>query len=230
MAARTPTPSAEVPPFTGIPLEAIDFYRQLEAHNTREWWLANKATYDEAVKAPFVALAAELADEFGMFHLFRPNRDVRFSKDKSPYKSHQGAVTEGEGGEAYYFAIGPEGLFVGSGYYRMAKDQLERFRQAIVDDATGPDFERLVAAVERTYSISGEELKTAPRGYDRDHPRVRFLRHKGVTLGREYGAPAWLATKRAKSMIVKTWRGADPVHEWLNANVGPSHEPPDERR
>ena len=162
----------------------------------------------------------------GTFHLFRPHRDVRFSRDKSPYKTHQGAVTEGEGGELYYLHLDGEGLFVATGYHQMARDQLERFREAVDDERSGPELERTVAALERRYEIGGRELKTAPRGYPRDHPRVRFLQHKGLTAGRRFGTPAWLGTRRAKSRIVEAWRGAAPLDEWLNTHVGPSRLPP----
>lgn len=216
--------------FTGFPPDAVDLYRRLRVDNTKAFWAANKDVYETAVLGPLRALTEELAGEFGTFHLFRPYRDVRFSKDKSPYKDHQGAVTEGEGGEAYYLHIGPDGLFVASGYHQMARDQLERFREAVADDGTGPELAELVAAAERTFEIGGEALVTAPRGYPRDHERVRLLRHKGLTLGRSFGTPDWLATRRARSRIVDTWRRAAPVNGWLERNVGPSQLPPDEFR
>lgn len=217
--------------FTGFPPEAVELYRRLEHENTRAFWTANKDVYEHAVRAPLLALTGEVAAEFGPFHLFRPYRDVRFSHDKSPYKTHQGAVTEGEGGEAYYLHIGPEGLFVGTGYHRMARDQLIRFRDAVVDERSGPDLLRRVAALERKgYELGGEALKTAPRGYPRDHPRVRLLRCKGLTAGRTFGTPTWLSTRRALTRVTEGWRAARGLNEWLAAHVGPSLEPPDDRR
>jgi uncharacterized protein (TIGR02453 family) len=216
--------------FGGFPPEAVGFYQRLEHDNTKAFWAANRDVYERAVKAPLVALTGEVAVEFGPFHLFRPHRDVRFSTDKSPYKTHQGAVTEGEGGEAYYLHLGPDGLFVGTGYHEMARDQLARFRDAVADERSGPDLVRRVAELERKgYELGGETLKTAPRGYPRDHPRVRFLRFKGITARRSFGAPAWLSTRRALTRVTDAWRGAWPLNEWLIAHVGPSEEPPDDR-
>jgi len=213
--------------FGGFPPEAVEFYRRLEADNTKAFWVANREVYDRAVRGPLDALCAELADEFGTFHAFRPHRDVRFSKDKRPYKDHQGAVTEGEGGELYYVQIGGDGLFVASGYHQLARDQLQRFRAAVDDAGAGEELAGIVAGLARRHEVGGRELSTAPRGYPRDHPRVALLQHKGLTVGRRFGTPAWLATRGARRRIVDTWREAAPLHAWLNHHVGPSELPPE---
>lgn len=217
-------------PFGGFPIAATELYQRLAVQNTRDFWNAHRDIYEAAVRGPMVALTNELSAEFGEFKVFRPNRDVRFSADKSPYKTSQGAVTEGQGGEFYYLQINADGLLVASGYYQMAADQLSRFRQAVDDELTGEDLVARIAGLEGKYTISGRALSTAPRGYSRDHPRIRFLQHKGLTVGRDFGSPGWLSTRHAKRRITETWRGAAPVNEWLNAHVGPSRLPPDERR
>jgi len=216
---------ATVPPFEGFPAAAAEFYQQLTVHNTREFWNAHREVYESAVRGPMLALTHELS-EFGEFKIFRPHRDVRFSTDKSPYKTSQGAVTEGEGGEFYYVQINADGLFVASGYHQMATDQLSRFRAAVDGETTGEELVARVATLERKYTISGRALSTAPRGYPRDHPRIRFLQHKGLTAGREFGTPDWLSTRQAKRRIADTWRGAAALNEWLNSYVGPSHLAP----
>ncbi len=86
--------------FTGFPIEGVEFYEQLAADNSRAFWQANKARYDEYVKQPMLELTVDLA-EFGPIHLFRPYNDVRFSKNKPPYKTQQGAYGESEGGTGY---------------------------------------------------------------------------------------------------------------------------------
>ena len=106
--------------FKGFPPAAFEFYEQLEADNTKAFWQANKPTYEDSVRAPMVALCAELED-YGPFHLFRPYNDLRFAKNRPPYKTHQGAFGESEGGSGYYVHLGADGMLAGCGYYSMAQ-------------------------------------------------------------------------------------------------------------
>lgn len=216
--------------FRGWPAAAFDFYRQLEAENTRDWWLAHKATYDADVRAPFDALSELVADEFGPLHVFRPNRDTRFSKDKTPYKTQCYATAEGEAGEGYYVGISARGLTVGAGFWMMAPDQLECYRRAVDDEVTGGALVDAVAELETAkLGIEGHALKTAPRGYPRDHPRIELLRRKSIAGIRTWDSAAWIGTKGAATRITDTWRAAAPLNDWLVANVGPSTAPPDSR-
>ncbi|MGH3658713.1 MAG: DUF2461 domain-containing protein, partial [Micromonosporaceae bacterium] len=127
--------------FSGWPEEAHEFYVGLQADNSRTYWQRHKAVYENAVRAPMAELLAELGSEFGEGKIFRPYRDVRFSRDKSPYKTAIGA-TLADGG---YVQFSTEGLSAGSGMYHLAPDQLERFRTAVADDSTGGELARLVA-------------------------------------------------------------------------------------
>ncbi len=214
--------------FRGWPPDALAFYDELSADNTKVWWHANKARYEENVRGPMLLLAAEIRDEFGPLHIFRPFRDTRFAKDKTPYKTHLGAVTEGEGGASYYLHIGADGLYIGSGYYHLASDQLARFRAAVADDA-GADLVEAVIATERAgLEIGGDSLKTAPRGYPRDHPRVELLRCKGLIAGRQFAPAKWLATRAALDRVTDAWRTCAPLLGWLDAHVGPSELPPED--
>ena len=111
--------------FRGIPNDALVFYAELGADNSKPFWEANKGRFQEVVRAPVVELTEELA-EYGPFHLFRPHNDLRFSKGKPPYKTHQGAYGELEGGSGHYFQVSADGLMCGAGYYAMARDQLQR--------------------------------------------------------------------------------------------------------
>ncbi|HEY5153783.1 MAG TPA: DUF2461 domain-containing protein [Acidimicrobiales bacterium] len=214
--------------FTGWSDDAIDFYDGLEEDNSRTYWLAHKAVYDTAVKAPMEELLAELADEFGEGKLFRPNRDVRFSHDKSPYKTAIGAVLANGG----YVQLSAAGLGVGTGMYGMAADQLERFRDAIDDDTSGTGLAELVTAT-RAKGIevtAREALKTAPRGYPKDHPRIELLRLKGLHTWKEWPVAPWLSTAKAKGRVVDVLRQSRPVMAWLDTNVGPSRLPDAGRR
>jgi uncharacterized protein (TIGR02453 family) len=217
--------------FTGFPLEAIAFYEGLQADNSRTYWQANKAVYERAVRGPMLALLDELA-EFGPFQVFRPYRDVRFSKDKTPYKENIGAYGESEGGAGHYVALSATSMFMGSGYYDLAGDQLERFREAVAAEATGIELEGLVAAVVKRGLKPGamSELKTAPRGYPKDHPRIELLRRKGLMAGREHPMAKWVHTKAVVGKVRDAWHAADELNAWMDLHVGPSTLPPEERR
>jgi uncharacterized protein (TIGR02453 family) len=217
--------------FRGWPAEAITFYEGLEADNSKTYFAAHKDIFESAVVAPFRALSDEIEATYGPLHLFRPYRDVRFSRDKSPYKTAQGAVTESEGGAIYYVALSSAGIFAGSGYYRPAPDQLARMREAIDDPKAGPVIEKAVAAARKAgYEVGGDALKTAPKGYAKDHPRIELLRMKGLTVGKSWAPAKWMQTAKAKDRIVEAWRASDPVNSWLAEHVGPSTAPPDDAR
>lgn len=216
--------------FTGFPTDALAFYEQLGADNSKAFWAENKDRFLVSVKEPMVELTDAL-DEYGPFHLFRPNNDMRFSKNRPPYKTHQGAYGESEGGAGHYVQLSADGLMAGAGYYGMAKDQLKRFRDAVVADETGEELAALVAdARRRRFAVGAiDELKTAPRGYDREHPRIELLRRKGMMLSKDFGTPTWLHTKRAERKVRDCWEGAAAVCAWLDAHVGPSTEAPNDR-
>jgi uncharacterized protein (TIGR02453 family) len=216
--------------FVGFPAEGIEFYEQLGADNSRAFWAEHRSRFEAYVKAPMVELTQAL-DEFGPFHLFRPHNDQRFSKNRPPYKTHQGAFGELEGGTGFYLQLSADGLMVAAGYYWMAKDQLKRFRDAVVAEQTGAQIEALVADAKRAkYDVGAiDELKTAPRGYDKDHPRIELIRRKGLMLSKNLGTPKWLHSKQAEQKVRDVWAGAADVCAWLDAHVGPSTEPPDDR-
>jgi uncharacterized protein (TIGR02453 family) len=215
--------------FRGFGDDAFEFYERLGADNTRTFWQANKDTYATAVRAPLDALLDELA-EYGPFHVFRPYRDVRFSKDKIPYKDHQGAYGESEGGAGFYVQVSAGGLMAATGYYAMARDQLERFRSAIDGPATGAELVEIVAGLERDgYAIGAiGELKTAPRGYPRDHPRIELLRRKGLMASRSWPPARWMRSSGLVDRVRAAWTGAGEMNAWLDTHVGPSTLAPDD--
>jgi len=207
--------------FSGFPVEALDFYEGLENDNTKTYWTAHKGVYETSVRAPLLALCDVLEPEFGPSHLFRPYNDLRFAKGRSPYKEQQGA-TVGE----HYLHVSAAGLFAAVGYYQMASDQVGRFREAVDDERTGPEAEKIVAELrDGGYMVGGDRLKTQPRGYPADHPRIGLLRHKALVAWIEFGAPAWLHTAETAERLARAWRDMAPLERWLEANVGPSHEP-----
>jgi uncharacterized protein (TIGR02453 family) len=215
--------------FKGFPDEALRFYEGLIADNTRTYWKANKQVYEEAVKAPMLALLDELAD-YGPYHVFRPHRDVRFSKDKIPYKDHIGAYGESQGGTGFYVHFSSTGMMAGSGYYHMASDQLDRFREALDREAVGSEITEITDALRRQgLAITAiGSLKTAPRGYSRDHPRIELLRLKGLVATRNWKPVGWMHTKAVVGRVREAWEVAEPMNAWLDAHVGPSTLAPDE--
>jgi uncharacterized protein (TIGR02453 family) len=213
--------------FQGWKVEALEFFEGLEADNSKAYWQRNKDVYDTIVRAPMEELLAELEPSFGEGRIFRPYRDVRFSRDKSPYKTAIGA-TVGEG----YVHVDARGLAVGGGKWEMAPDQLERYRKSVADDGSGEELSRIVdAARAKGLDVHGHDvLKTAPKGYPKDHPRIELLRYKGLIAWQEWPAGAWLGTKRAKDRIVQFLERSKPLVGWLAANVGESTLPDRGRR
>jgi uncharacterized protein (TIGR02453 family) len=204
--------------FTGWPERAFEFYEGLEADNSKQYWTAHRARYDADVLAPMEALLTELAGEFGDGRVFRPYRDVRFSADKSPYKTQIGASLA-KGG---YMHLSADGLAVALGYHLMAPDQLGRYRQAVAEDATGEQLRRVIADLEgRGVGVVGEQpLRTAPRGFTKDHPRADLLRYKGLIAWQEWPVEPWMHTAGAKRRIVDHLRAAEPLQAWLDDRVG----------
>jgi len=218
MAATDETPR---PGFTGFPVAALDFYDDLEMDNTKSFWAAHKDTYETAVRAPMTALVSRLEPEFGPAKVFRPYRDVRFAKDKTPYKSHQGAFVAAGPATGWYVEVAAPGVRVGVGYYRAEPVRLAAIRAAIADARTGPELEGLLADLTgRGWTLGGDQLKTAPRGYDAGHPRIDLLRYRSMTLGRSYGFEPVVHTPELADRVREDWRAARPFVEWVQRAAG----------
>ncbi|WP_300404697.1 DUF2461 domain-containing protein [Nocardioides sp.] len=206
--------------FEGFPVAALDFYDDLEVDNTKSFWEAHKDVYAESVKAPMQALCAALEPEFGAAKIFRPYRDVRFAKDKTPYKTHQGAFVAAGPSMGWYVELSPRGVRVGAGFYEAAGERLAAIRDAIDDDKTGPALRRALARLEKDgFEIGGAQLKTSPRGYDADHPRIALLRHKQIIAGKPYGFEKVIHTPEVLEMIRADWRTLKPLVIWLTRAV-----------
>lgn len=206
--------------FRGWPVEAVEFFDGLLADNSKPYWQEHKAVYESCVRAPMEALLAELEPQFGAGKVYRPYRDVRFSTDKTPYKTAIAASLEGGG----YVQMSADGLGVGCGLYHPAADQLDRYRRAVADERTGRALSTLVSEA-RAAGLdvtARESLKTAPRGYPKDHPRIDLLRQKGLIAWREWPVGAWLGTRKAKDRVVGFLDAAAPLRAWLDRHVGDS--------
>jgi uncharacterized protein (TIGR02453 family) len=207
--------------FTGFPVEAFEFYDALAAENTKAFWAAHKDDYQRHVRDPLQLLMTELEPEFGAAHLFRPYRDVRFSKDKVPYKDHQGAFCGAEDGVGWYVQVSRTGLMVAGGWWSSSSLQVQRFRDA-VDSPVATGLESGIAAATKAgFTVGGDVMKTRPRGIDPDHPRLDLLRHRSLTVDTQVGTPAWASTRTAFTKVRGLWRSITPLVEWLADHVGP---------
>ncbi|WP_327089920.1 DUF2461 domain-containing protein [Nonomuraea sp. NBC_01738] len=212
--------------FTGFPDEAFIFYEGLEADNSKAYFTRHRHLYDDAVRAPMLALAAELGPEFGEAQLFRPYRDVRFARDKSPYKDHQGAFLDVEPGIGFYVEISAAGLFMAGGIYTQATDQVARYREAVSEDLSGKPLDTLVTGLRAAgYTIAGDRLKTRPRGVSPDHPRLDLLRHRSLYAGQRFEPEPWVHTPEVLDRVQTAWRAFGPLVEWLATHVRGSELP-----
>jgi uncharacterized protein (TIGR02453 family) len=209
--------------FTGFSDDALEFYERLATDNSRSFWQANRDTYLAVVREPMTALLEDLEPEFGSGHVYRPHRDVRFSKDKTPIKDHQGGFVARPDGTGWYVQVSADGLMVAGGLYDPRPDQLARYRQAIDDDRAGAELESVVdTVVAAGFTFGSDSLRTRPRGYPADHPRLDLLRVRRPVAWRELGAPGWLSTPRALGRVRDVWQSLTPLNEWLRRHVGPA--------
>ena len=218
-------------PFLGFGPEALAWFEGLGKDNTKAYFDGSRTLWESQVRDPLERLLEELAEDLGGgVKMFRQNRDVRFSKNKAPYKTNTYGVVSVPGGESgLYVSISSKGLGAGSGYWQMAKDQLQRYREAV----QGPDGEALEAAMTQMETsgvrLWGDALKSAPRGVPRDHPRIRLLRQKDVLAGDDLDAKATLDGRAPVAFARSLWDRSRPVMEWMDAHVGPSVIPPEAR-
>jgi uncharacterized protein (TIGR02453 family) len=219
------------PVFAGFGPWVFAWFAGLERDNSRAYFAASRDRFEREVRGGVEALLEELGAEFGgEVRVFRQQRDVRFSADKSPYKTRTYGVLAGPD---LYAEVSARGLYGGRGYPRLAADQLERYRAAVAGDGgAGEELADLVAdARVGGLEVVGEALKTAPRGVPRDHPRVALLRHKGLIAGARLApGDAGIARAAALGWVAEGWRAAAPLVAWLDAHVGPSTLPPEPGR
>jgi uncharacterized protein (TIGR02453 family) len=206
--------------FQGWPATAIDFYDGLEEDNSRAYWQAHKAVYERDVLRPMEELLAELEGQLGAGRIFRPYRDLRFSADKSPYKTAIAATVDRGG----YIQFSAAGLAAGRGLYQMSPDQLQRYRQAVDSERSGAALAAIVAAIrdDGIEVTAHGRLKTGPRGFARDHPRADLLGLKGLIAWQQWPAGNWLATAGAAARLLEFFAAAQPLADWLAERVGPA--------
>jgi uncharacterized protein (TIGR02453 family) len=206
------------------PPEAVEFLRELEANNDRDWFRANRSRYDRDLLAPARSLAEQLSD-LGAPRFFRPYRDTRF-RPGPPLKEHLGVGIGDPMLGGYYLELSLDGLLLGAGLHHPASDQLERFRRAIDDDRRARSFERAVAEAEAAgLELIAPDLKRAPKGYAATHPRIERLRMKRVTAFARHELGPWLHRPDCDRRVRAQLTAARPLVEWLSETIGPSTPP-----
>jgi uncharacterized protein (TIGR02453 family) len=204
-------------PFAGFGPGAVAWFAGLERDNSKAYFERTRATFMAEVREPFEDLLDELTLEFpGEPKVFRQHRDVRFSADKSPYKTRTYGIVHDGRGRAWYASLSSSGLYAASGYWQMDAGQLERYRAAVSDELAGLLADAEAAGLE----LAAPALKTVPRGFPRDHPHAALLRYKSVIAGRALPAGAALETREALAFVADTWRAVAPLNAWLEAHVG----------
>jgi uncharacterized protein (TIGR02453 family) len=222
--------------FEGFGPKVRPWFKGLEADNSREYFSSSRDFFEAAIREQMESLLGELAVELGGgdVRMFRQNRDIRFSADKSPYKTNTYGVVLGTGiaDRGLYASISAGGLVAGSGYHLMARDQLERYRQSVADDGLGPELAKLAAGARKAgLELWGGSLATAPRGYPRDHERIELLRRTSLALGAAMPlGRSGIGRADGLGFVAATWRAAAPVTAWLDRHVGTSALPDDRRR
>lgn len=203
--------------FTGWKGDFTGFFLGLRANNNKPYFEAHRRQYEEEVKAPMLALLADLEGEFGPPHrVSRPYRDIRFSADKSPYKLNIYADLERGG----YVALDAEGLTAAGGRYMVEDAQLKKLRAAVAADRSGKELVGIVEELRKKgYDVSGQELKRVPPPYPQDHPRGDLLRHKRLIYWKRWPVGPWIATARAKERVAQAWRDGAPLDKWCSRHV-----------
>jgi uncharacterized protein (TIGR02453 family) len=222
--------------FAGFPSETVAFLRDLRLNNDRDWFQAHRAEYERAYVEParaFVVAAGEAIREFvpGIVaepripgSIFRINRDIRFSKDRRPYKDNldfwfwegqrKGAVS------GLFMRVTPEFVGIGAGSHGFGKGLLVAFREALADQNSGSEFVEMLRTVqERGYEVLGEQFRRDPAGYDvRDEAR-RFLRFGALFVHIDEPLDERLLDGRILDVCVAHWRQLAPMHHWLVRHV-----------
>lgn len=211
------TPPANYAPvvagvFTGWTGDFVGYFSGLQVNNSKAYFEAHRQQYEHDVKGPMAALLSDLEPEFGPARLSRPNRDIRFSADKSPYKTNIYAVASAGG----YVALDAAGLVAGGGRHMIDAPQLALFRESVDASAAGEELAAIVAGLrQKGYDVGGQELKRVPAPHPQDHPRGDLLRYKRLIYWQRWAIAPWISTPAARERVAQTWRDGSALNAWL---------------
>lgn len=220
--------------FEGFPDGEAKFFKALAKHQDRAWFAAHKQEFEEGWNAPMKALLAEVrakvdaafphCDLEEQPKVFRIFRDVRFSRDKSPYKTHVGGTISvkrsGKATEvpiALYVQIGVPEAFAAAGHYMMDGPALARFRQAVAEDTRGTELVKILASLgKKGFQVSSHDmLARVPKGFDPEHPRAEHLRRKGLHVTFPAIPKALIPSSKLVGHLAGQVKAAAPLVEWL---------------
>jgi len=205
--------------FKGWPEDFQRFFIGLELDNSKKYFEANRRAYEDSVKGPMAALLESLEPDFGPGKVFRANRDIRFTKDKSPYKTNI-AADVGMGSKGGYLSLDARGFTVATGRYVMSPEEIASFREKVAANASGTQLAGIVTELKKSgYDIGGEELKRVPPPWPQEHPRGELLRRKSLYAWKNYGLQPWLGSASARRYVVKMWTDAQPLNDWFKKNL-----------
>ncbi len=212
--------------FAGFPEDSSRFLAELKANNNREWFAENKQRYETSLKQPAEAFAAALSERLeeltGAAHtskIFRIHRDVRFSKDKTPYNAHLhiGFMPEDSASAAgWYFGMYAKKATLGAGVFALEKERLTRFRQKLHGEKGDTLREICEALLSAGFRLSEPELKRTPPPYPSDHPNAEYLRRKSLAAWFDFDNPKWLTGSHAISRCIETFQTLKPLNDWLS--------------
>jgi uncharacterized protein (TIGR02453 family) len=225
-------------PFRGFPKEMLAFFDQLRENNSKEWFERHKKEYEDYVKKPSEDFVLDMGEKLKSLSpevlaipkinrsLFRLNRDTRFSRDKSPYKTNLGIwFWEGERKRmecsGFYFHVGSGLFMLGTGIHIFPKGLMTPYREAVVHKKLGPKLKKAVNRVEKDgYKLSGKHYKRIPPGYDNSHENAAFLLHNGLAAMYESEIPEALFTEDLVDQVFSHYRKMSPIHRWLREALG----------
>ena len=218
MARRDDAPTE----FEGFGPDTLAFLRELHDRNDKAWFDANRGRYERWLRGPMLALVGELEGLFGPGRLFRPNRDVRFSKDKRPYKESVAATVGGRDAvAARYLHLNSEHLFVAAGAHMLAGEALQSYRRAVDHETSGSELVRIQRELAaKGYELGGKTLVRGPRDVDPEHPRLELLKHTGATIQRAHPVGDWLYDPgEVLPRVIETFADAEPLLGWAREHL-----------
>jgi len=222
--------------FAGFPHDCVAFLEELKQHNDRAWFERNRERYQNSVLQPARAFVAALGLRLyeiapaiqadATASIFRIQRDLRFSKDKSPYKTNLSLwLWEGSRPRlecsGFYCELEPPELLLAAGIYRFPRPLLAQYRASVVHALQGPELIRVVARVRsrRRYQFGGQHFKQTPRGYSSEHPNAKWLLHDGLFAAHRAAVPPELFGPELVEYCFARFRDMLPLHTWLRGMV-----------